>query len=77
MPKRRSTRIKDFVEAAQEVEILKRQLATYPELKDSRPWMNDFNDAKVRANEFMRSLSGGDLAKAKALLAAGGNHDEE
>ena len=65
IPSRKVTR---YLDAIRERDALTAQLAQYPELRDSKRWMDDYNLARTRVAEYHRALTGGELGKARRLM---------
>lgn len=61
-----------YLEERRALVALRRQLVQYPELKDNPPWRREFDATVVRANEYQRSLTGGQLGEAERALRAEG-----
>jgi hypothetical protein len=75
--KRIETRIQEFVEAREEVVILRRQKEQYPELLKKKGWVDGWNLAVSRSAELQRSLTGGQLQEAQRRLREKGLVDEK
>ena len=61
-------RIEAYVEAREEVLLLRRQKEADPTRLKDRVWLEHWNSAVSRAGEYQRVLTGGQLGKAERAL---------
>ena len=61
--------IQQYVEASLEYRTLKTQRELYPELTKERAWMDQYNLAVSRRDEFYRRLTGKQIGEARRRLA--------
>jgi hypothetical protein len=60
-------KVEKYVEAKLDYELLLKQRGNYPELKDSAKYVRDLTEAKAACLGLLRTLTGGELAAARAL----------
>jgi hypothetical protein len=63
-------RIRAYIEARRETLAFRRQLEADPTRADSVPWMRLYTEARVAVHDAMMRLTGGEIGRAEALLAA-------